>query len=716
MITNKFKDEVLKLAKQQGSEMAYLTHAAKVLLTTFEETRSLLIGANNLIDVNKYEKLVNNQLARLQKSDSVAPKLSPSVDSIIRGSIIASGSSANVTELHILIEFICNVIDNEGDDFDSLSKACDTPLELRAELKAMLGGETIESIENGSGDAKAKNKRGYSEMPSPIIDPLIGNQEHLSKIKDAINKSGGSIIAVAGEKRIGKTTLIESLNYWIHNSDEKKSKKCIYTLDTTEIINTSIQRGALEAYLSNAIQESKSERGVLLIDNIHYLADACNGAQFMPFLASASDQGVVIVCTVTPDTYRQIFDKAGYRQSVVRVDLREPDKEVRRKILRHHANKISNLEHVVYDDKAIDELASLSDVHFRTNTLHNCIEVLERSATKHDAGIITKEIITQAVASVKGVALDILSTNLATKLKSLSKNIKAELFGQDHAVDEICQQIQLSSLGLKVKDKQPKASFMLLGGSGVGKTETTEILARELGVEALTLDMGEYKESHTVSKLLGAPPGYIGHDKGDGILAEFIAKNPNGVVLFDEIEKASPKICDLLLGVLDKGRLTTNTQKEIDLSGNIIFFTSNCGADGIGSSRFGLMGKKEEKVTVDRSAFENTFKPEFRNRLTKIIDYKTLSEDDLVKITLKSVEKIKYNAKTQYDLSLSVSKEALRYIAKKYYRADMGARPIEKGVETEIGAQIGTAILSNDRKLHSINFSIKDDAITYTAL
>ncbi|ELP5898417.1 AAA family ATPase [Vibrio vulnificus] len=712
MIINQFKDEVLKLAKQQGSEIAYLTHAAKVLLTVFEEARIHLVNANSLIDVNEYEKLINNQLARTPKLENVSPKLSPSVDSIIRGSIVASGSSANVTELHLLIEFICNVIDNEGDDLVTLAKACEAPLELRTELKAMLGGETIENLEKESGDSKIK--RGYTELASPFTDPLIGNKEQLIRLKDAVNKSGGSIIAVVGEKRIGKTTLIESLNHWIHNSDENISKTGIYTLDTTEIINTSMHRGVLEQCLSSAIQDSKSERSILLIDNIHYLNDACRDPEFMPFLASAADQGVVIICTLTPDAYSMVFDKRGYRNSVLRIDLKEPSKDVRQKILRHHADKISNLEHVIFDNKAINALSELGETHFRTNTLHNSIEVLERSAIKHDADIVTKRVITEVVASVKGVPLDTISNDLANKLKTLSKNIKAELFGQDHAVDEICEQIQLSTLGFKVKDKQPKASFMLLGGSGVGKTETTEILARELGVETLVLDMGEYKERHTVSKLLGAPPGYIGHDKGDGILAEFIAKNPDGIVLFDEIEKADPQINDLLLGVLDKGRLTTNTQKEIDLTGNIIFFTSNCGADGIGSSKFGLLGKKEEKATVDRSAFEKAFKPEFRNRLTKIIDYKTLDEDDLVKIALKSVNKITTKAKTQYGLTIDVSEEVIRHIANHYYKIDMGARPIEKGVETEIGTQIGSAILNSNKTLRSIKFFLNENKVTYT--
>ncbi|KDM90912.1 AAA family ATPase [Photobacterium galatheae] len=705
MIGIKFKDEVLKLAKQYGSEVAYLTHAAKVLLTRFDEARTLLASHSNLINVIAYEQQIDKQLSKFPKSDHVQPTLSPNVDSMIRGATMASGSTANVTEMHLLIEFICNVIENEGDDLIVLSKACDAPLELRVQLKAMLGGESIESLEKDF--HQGSNKRGYSELPAPFIDSLIDDDGILDRVKGAVNKSGGSIVALVGDKRSGKSTIIDSLNYWLHHSQEPKAKRHIIKLDSDEIINTSMHRGVLEQCLSNAIHDCKAEHAILLIDNIHYLNDACRDPEFLPFLSSAADQGVSIICTIMPDTYSMVFDKRGYRASVVRINVNAPEQEARLKIFRNYADKISNQAHIVYDDLALEELNRLAEEHFKTNTLSSCLEVLERCSTMHDRHIVTVQVVQKAVASVKGVALDVLSTSFGSKLKCLNQKMKAELFGQDDAIDQICEQIQLSSLGFKIREKQPRASFMLLGGSGVGKTETTEILARELGISSLLLNMGEYQESHTISKLLGAPPGYIGHDKGDGLLAEFVSKNPNGVILFDEIEKATPKIFDLLLGVLDKGNLTTNTQKELDLSGNLIFFTSNCGAADIGNQGFGFLGKTEAKVGVDRSVFEKTFRPEFRNRLTATIDYKTLSENDLVKITQKSVNKIAAKANNQYGIQVEVSEDALRLIANKYYQIDMGARPIERGVESEIGRRIGNTILESGKPLKVIRFGCK---------
>lgn len=713
MSIKKFKDDVLDVAKKNGSEMAFLSHAAKVLLSVYEESAPIL-ESTGLVDTKAYEKLIDKELANQRKNnkgdvDSVT--LSPSVDAIIRGSVLAAGTSANVTELHILIEFICAVIENEGEELALLSRVCENPLELRIQLKAILGGETVENLE--SDDMNASAIKGYEELAAPLVDYYCGDRSAIDQIISAANRAGGSIITLVGDKRSGKSAIMDSFAYWLHNTEASKAKQKIIELDSNTLIRTSIHRGVLEQYLAAALYDCIEDKAILYIDNIHYINDACRDPAFMPFLANAADKGVSIICSITPDAYSLVFDQRGYSNTITRIDVKTPEKEVRGDILRHVADTLSNEHFVVFEDEAIDEINNLADDHFRANTLGSCIETLERCITIHDQDLVTKAVIQQAVSAVKGIELNVITTTFGTKLKDLAATVKKELFGQDEAIDQICEQIQLAHLGFKIREKQPRGAFMMLGSSGVGKTETTEVIARELGLKSLVINCGELQESHTISKLLGAPPGYIGHDKGDGLLAEFILKNPTGVVVFDEIEKASPKIFDLLLGVLDKGSLTTNTQKELDFSRNTIFFTSNCGASGVGNSGFGLLNNKVEKETVDRSIFEKEFRPEFRNRLTAIIDFKTLSTEDVVMITLKSANKLIARAKTQYGMKVTIDSKALSFISDKYYSKEMGARPIERGVETEVGKRIGEIVMTSIGNMPTkVNFTVKDNELS----
>ncbi|MCY9861031.1 AAA family ATPase [Vibrio coralliirubri] len=713
MSIKQFKDDVLDVAKKNGSEMAFLSHAAKVLLSVYEESATLL-ESTGLVDTKAYIKLIDKELAAQRnnsKGEADSVTLSPSVDAIIRGAVLAAGTSANVTELHILIEFICAVIENESEELALLSRVCENPLDLRIQLKAILGGETIENLE--SDDMNASAIKGYEEFAAPIEDNFCGDRSAIDQIISATNRAGGSIITLVGEKRSGKSAVMESFAYWLHNTESTKTKQKIIELDTSTLIRTSIHRGVLEQYLAAALYDCVEDKAILYIDNIHYINDACRDPAFMPFLANAADKGVTIICSITPDAYSLVFDQRGYSNTVTRIDVKPAVKEHRCDILRIVADKLSNEHFIVFDDDAIQELNNLADDHFRTNTLGSCIETLERSISIHDNDLVTKTVIQEAVSAVKGIELNVITTSFGNKLKDLASSVKKELFGQDEAINEICEQIQLANLGFKIREKQPRGAFMMLGSSGVGKTETTEVIARELGLKSLVINCGELQESHTISKLLGAPPGYIGHDKGDGLLAEFVIKNPTGVVVFDEIEKASPRIFDLLLGVLDKGSLTTNTQKELDFSKNTLFFTSNCGASEVGNSSFGLLNNKVEKEAVDRTTFERLFRPEFRNRLTAIIDFKTLSTDDVVQITLKSVNKLINRTMNQYGMKVTVDSKTLNFISDKYYSKEMGARPIERGVETEIGKRIGGLIMNSLENLPTkVNFTVKGGELT----
>lgn len=720
MIGTKFTDEVFALAQKNKHEFCLIHHVAKVLLTKFDEPRRIL-EESNLIDVKLFEELIDKKIKAIPKSKTEKPTYGSAFSSILAGATLSAQSVANVTELHLLTETVCAMVDEESDASEILSQSCTDPMELKLYVAALLGGTTVEALDREHQTAapslgvKASGiGQGHIELPAPLSDSFIGSRTEIDKLTQAANKMGGSLIALVGEKKSGKTTIVNALNHWMLNTNESVAKKNIVSLDVDLMLRTSVNRGVFEHYLLSALNDCKEDNSILLIDNLHYIFDACRDPVIMPLLARAADLGVTVISTITPDAYSKVFEKRGYNGSVVRINVAQPDAETRKAILRQVANELSNKAEIVYHDKAIEEISRLADIHLKPNELGQSIEILERCTTIHEGCLVTPKVAHNAVAALTGIELDILTSEMVDKLRNLKNNVKKSLFGQDEAVDEICSQIQLAALGFKVKDKQPRCSFMMLGSSGVGKTETTELIAKELGLEALVLNMGEYQEGHTISKLLGAPPGYLGWDAGNGLLAEFVSKQPNGIIVFDEIEKANSRIFDLLLGVLDKGSLTTNTQKEVDFSGITIFFTSNCGASSIRGNSFGLLGGSTTKETIDRSVFENTFRAEFRNRLTTIIDYKTLDESDVVLIANKSIKKVVERASKQYGVVIKCSDEAVKLVAEKYYSFEMGARPIERGVEVEIGRKLGEILLDTP-DAQRIQFDVNDKEIVVTA-
>ena len=704
MTIKQFQDDLCEVANHNGNEIVTLDHAGLVILTKMDDATTTL-DITELLNLKLYYTLIKevvNSNKNGKKSNN-SPKFSPSVDSIIKGSILAAKSSADVTELHVLIEYICAVIDNNGSELTTLCKACDDPSELRIQLKAILGGETIANIESQSTD----KAQGHKELPAPLRDYFCGNRQLLEKVIQTTNTKKGSIIAIVGEQLSGKTALVDSFNFWLQNTKELRIKKSILSLDIPTIARAS----AFEQYLTSSLTDCEEQNAILLVDNIHYLNDAHRDPEFMPFFASAADKGVTIICTLTPDTFSLVFDRRGYKDRVERIDIEKHSKETRQLIIQNISDKISNRDEVIFTKESLETLNNVIEESFSHSNINTCVKVLERCAVVHDADVVTDKVMKNVLAETRGTAShDIKSTETKT-IKNLASIIKTEIYGQDEAIDLICRQIQLSHLGLKVRDNQPRAAFMLLGGSGIGKTETTEIISRELDVKCLILNMAEYKESHTVSKLIGAPVGYIGSDKGDGMLAEFVALNPTGIIVFDEIEKANPKIFDLLLSVLDKGTLTTSTQKDIDFCKNTLFFTSNCGAQNIGKEKFGLYKDETVKESVNHKAFEQIFSPEFRNRLTSVIDYKTLSEADIIKVTKKSIDKLVKKSKAFYDIDIQVTNKVITFIGTKYFNKALGARPIERGVEIEIGNRLGEILVSSQQQPKVITFKVKNNEL-----
>lgn len=707
MLGTIFREETIQLAKKRQHEVATLAHGCKILLNNDEVVA--LLEMTDGFDVLHFEKAIENILNKYPKYKTDKPILSTSIEGITKAAVVGAGGSANVTPLHLLIELTNTIIDEEGEEYEAFSDSCDNPYDVRLELKAMLSGETIQSLEKFEDEKDERTdkpvNKGYNEKAANLVSLYYDHSSNLDKVINVTNTTSGKVVAVVAPKRGGKTAVVEALTYWVHNTADNRAQRSIIELDMDTIVKTSFNRGIMEQIVINAIEDAKRTNSILLIDNIHYLHDTCKDCVILPYLVNGASAGLTIVCTVPPTKYTKIFGVVGYESCVERIDLTEPNPESRRKIIQLYADKLSNEHHILFKTNALDELNSLIEQHLKKNALGNAMIVMERCCIIHDKDLVTVDVVRKAFAEYKGTSLDALSSGKIKDLSNLPSKLKSKIYGQDEAIDSVAQKIQIANLGLKLREEQPRAAIMLLGASGVGKTETTEIIAQELNIPKLRLDMGEYKESHTISKLLGAPPGYIGNDKGDGVIAEFVSANPNGMILFDEIEKASPNIFDLLLGILDKGTLLTNTLKEVDLSGTIIFFTSNCGAEQIQNSNFGLVEKTNKKQAVNRNTFERFFKPEFRNRLSAIIDYNTLTHDDTVKITTKLVEELIHKIQSNYGIKVTVAPEAIDFISKKYFTPDLGARPIERGVETEISERIATALLSSTSKLKGLKVS-----------
>ena len=593
--------------------------------------------------------------------------------------------------------------------------------------------ESIEETPRIESDSKKPKKSSLEKYTINLcekakagkIDPLLGREEEVTRTVQVLSRRRKNNPLFVGQAGVGKTAIAEGIAKKIVDGKvpEVLKEASIYSLDIGVLIAGTKYRGDFEKRLKAVITDlEKIPHAILFIDEIHTLigAGSVSGGSLdasnllKPALADGS---LKCMGSTTYEEYRKVFEKDhALTRRFQKIDIDEPSVEDTVKIL-HGLKKYYQDHHKVkYSAAALTSAAELSHRHMADRRLPDkAIDVIDEVGALQQIQPKSKRKINISVGDIENIIAKLAripSRQVTNDDKSLLKNLEQELklgvFGQDPAVESLSTAIKLSRSGLAHEDK-PMGSFLFAGPTGVGKTEICKQLARIMGVKLLRFDMSEYMERHSMSKLIGSPPGYVGYDEG-GLLTEAVNANPYAVLLLDEVEKAHPDIFNLLLQVMDNGKLTDANGREIDFRNVILVMTSNVGAQNVQRASIGF---SEQDHSLDyEGELKKTFTPEFRNRLSEIIYFNSLNEETIVYVVNKFLFELE-SALEDKKVSLVVSDAARKWFAKNGYDAKMGARPMSRLIEKEIRKPLADELLFG--KLvdgGTVKVGIKKDAVT----
>lgn len=540
------------------------------------------------------------------------------------------------------------------------------------------------------------------------IDPVIGREIEVQKIINILGQKRKNNPLLVGDSGVGKSAIIEGLATKIFKGEvpEQLKKFQVYTLEMSDLVAGAKFRGDFEERLKGIVAEvEKDPNIVLFIDEIHtMLSGGTNNGDTSNILKPALANGSLkIIGATTFKEYREIFQKdAALDRRFQKIDIEEPSPENTLAILKGLQKTFEDFHGVKYTDKAISSAVDLSIAYVADKKLPdkaiNLLDVagsklkLSLKAKRNSKGelVVSEDEIADVVADTVGISVGTIKSSEKDKLQNLDKKLKNTVFGQEEAIDKVVRSLKISRAGLSLNKEKPVGNFLFAGPTGTGKTETAKQLAQELGVELLRFDMSEYSERHEVAKLIGAPPGYVGYDQG-GKLTELVKKHPNAIVLLDEIEKAHPELFNILLGIMDNGKLTDGQNRTTDFKKTTLILTTNLGASVITKNSIGF--NKADTVEQDRlSVIKKAFSPEFMGRLDDVVQFKPLNQELISKITDKNLLML-VNTLTKQNISAVFTENAKAVISEKGFDKELGARPLQRYIESHVSPGLSEEML-----------------------
>ena len=572
-----------------------------------------------------------------------------------------------------------------------------------------------ENAEPGEADEGAEEQRSSAldsfatnlneEAKAGRIDPLVGRDEEVERAIQILCRRRKNNPLLVGESGVGKTAIAEGLAKRIVDAEvpEVVAESTIYALDLGALVAGTKYRGDFEKRFKAVLGELKKQEGsILFIDEIHTIigAGAASGGVMdasnllKPLLTSGQ---IRCMGSTTYQEFRGIFDKdRALSRRFQKIDVIEPDVDDTYRILKGLKSRFEDHYNLRYTDKALRTASELAARYINDRFMPDkAIDVIDEagaaqqlqppSRRKKSIGVTDVE---QVVAKIARIPSSQVTASDKASLRDLDSNLKMAVFGQNEAIEQLATAIKLSRAGLKSGEK-PIGSFLFAGPTGVGKTEVCKQLAHTMGVELLRYDMSEYMERHTVSRLIGAPPGYVGFDQG-GLLTEAVTKHPHSIVLLDEIEKAHPEVFNLLLQVMDHGTLTDNNGRKADFRNVVLVMTTNAGAQEMNRASIGF--SEQDNSTDGMEVIKRMFTPEFRNRLDAIVQFSALS----IEVVKTVVDKFLTELQAQLDekrVTLEVDDAARDWLAREGYDEKMGARPMQRLIQEKIKRQLAEDLL-----------------------
>lgn len=559
-------------------------------------------------------------------------------------------------------------------------------------------GGGVSPLEQFTTNLNARAKLG-------LVDPLIGREDEVERTIQILCRRRKNNPLLVGEAGVGKTAIAEGLARFIV---EKKvpsilEEGVIYELDLGSLLAGTKYRGDFEKRLKSVLHQLKEQKGaILFIDEIHTIigAGAASGGLMdvsnliKPLLASGE---LTCIGSTTYKEYRGIFEKDhALARRFQKIDIKEPTVEQTIEILKGLRSRFETHHNVKYTDESLEAASRLSARYISDRRLPDkAIDLIDEVGAfqylvpeEARKKIIETSDIEKVVAKIARVPERNVSTSDREILKNLIRDLKMMIFGQDEAIATLGSAVRLARSGLRDANK-PIGSFLFSGPTGVGKTEVCKQLAKTLGIELIRFDMSEYMERHTVSRLIGAPPGYVGYDEG-GLLTEAVNKHPHSVVLLDEIEKAHPDVYNLLLQIMDHGTLTDTNGRKTDFRHTILIMTSNAGAELLDKIAIGFT--PQDSATDSMQAVNRIFSPEFRNRLDGIIQFKALDDKTILHVVNKFLMELEVQLETKH-VVLETDPEARAWLAKRGYDRKMGARPMARLIQEQIKRPLAEELL-----------------------
>jgi ATP-dependent Clp protease ATP-binding subunit ClpA len=561
------------------------------------------------------------------------------------------------------------------------------------------------------------------------IDPVIGRQDELEEISQVLARRHKSNVLMIGDPGVGKTAIAEGLAYKIIEKDipEYLHDYTVFNLEIGSLLAGCKYRGEFEEKVKDVLA-ALNERGkaVLFIDEAHQMSGAGAGSSgsvdFANMIKPALSRGdIKVIASTTFEEYTKSFEKdRALMRRFYKLNIDEPTSDIAKDILMGLREHFEKFHHGTITDDAINAAVDLS-VRFQTDKRlpDKAIDLIDMSCAclkiKHKDFIVNKEDIVKTLSKATKIPADTISSDNDEKPpEDFNTAIKSKIFGQDDAVDSVLEKIYIAKAGLKDPEK-PIGNFLFLGPTGTGKTELCKQLADKLSMKLVRFDMSEYQEKHTVSRLVGAPPGYVGYEDGNlggGLLISEVERNPNAIILFDEIEKAHPDVSNILLQIMDNGMITGSNGKRVDCRHCIIIMTSNLGsADG---ERNAIGFGDLEKTGEDDKAVKDFFKPEFRNRLDGIVKFDKLNELAMKQIIVKFINELNVML-LEKEIRIVAEESLVNHLLEVGFEPAMGARPLARKINELVKVPLSRKILFDGVKAGSaLKLGWKKDELTIT--
>ncbi|WP_150522811.1 ATP-dependent Clp protease ATP-binding subunit ClpA [Roseibium sediminis] len=740
--------QALAFANERQQEYATLEHLLLALLDD-QDAAAVMRACNVDLDVIRRNLIdyIENELENLVMDNDEDSKPTAGFQRVIQRAVIHVQSSGReeVTGANVLVAIFAEreshaayfLQDQDMTRYDAVNYISHGIAKRPglSESRSVEGAEEDEAISgtsNAGGDKKANQKTDALEAycvnlnkkaRDGKIDPLIGRDNEISRTIQILCRRSKNNPLFVGDPGVGKTAIAEGLALRIINKDVPEVLKdaTIFSLDMGSLLAGTRYRGDFEERLKQVVKEIEDYPGaVMFIDEIHTVigAGATSGGAMdasnllKPALASGS---IRCIGSTTYKEYRQFFEKdRALVRRFQKIDVNEPTIPDAIDILKGLKPYFEDFHKVRYTNDAIKSAVELSAKYISDRKLPDkAIDVLDETGAsqmlvpeaKRRKTIGVKEI-ENTIATMARIPPKSVSKDDAQVLHSLGEDLKRVVYGQNDAIDTLASAIKLARAGLREPDK-PIGSYLFSGPTGVGKTEVARQLAMSLGVELIRFDMSEYMERHTVSRLIGAPPGYVGFDQG-GLLTDGVDQHPHCVLLLDEIEKAHPDLYNILLQVMDHGKLTDHNGKQVDFRNVILIMTTNAGASDMAKAPVGFNRVKREGD--DQEAINKLFTPEFRNRLDAVIQFGNLPMEVVYKVVEKFVMQLEVQL-SERGVTFELTESATKWLADKGYDSQMGARPLGRVIQEHIKRPLADEVLFGKlKKGGTVKVSVSEDA------